>query len=135
MPLPALRRALHRACAAALAPPQLAPKSAAVAARSLLPLAARNQSLAALAAHGFAAPPAAGGTPAAEQKLVMYVPAPSQRLSPRLRACVVRCPDASRCSYRGPALQLFRLLVRFKVAQLSGAPARPRVPQNRGAGR
>jgi hypothetical protein len=30
-------------------------------------------------------------------------------------------------SYRGPALQLFRLLVRFKVAQLSGKPGRLRL--------
>jgi hypothetical protein len=46
-------------------------------------------------------------------------------------ACAVCTPPLTRTqrvrarcrSYRGPALQLFRLLVRFKVAQLSGACA------------
>jgi hypothetical protein len=47
------------------------------------------------------------------------VRAPLTRLRRACRMC------AARRSYRGPALQLFRLLVRFKVAQLSGVCAAP----------
>ena len=94
MPPPALRSALQRISAGALAPPQLPSLRAASAARSLLPFAARGPLLASRATYGSSAPPAAGGTPGDEQKLVMCVSLPSRHRAAALLRCVALWGDA-----------------------------------------